>query len=439
MITSATSPLQQTINVAVGVLDRWFDTMQGPRGYTGPIADWARQGFTWTGTALDWRYEGIINGYITLWRRTGNGHWLAKAQWAADDLLAGQRPSGHFGFGPAKSDSYMAAAPHGATCAAALLELGGALREGGSEAWLPYVAAAELTIHGALIGELWDAQRQMFCQAPDEHGFVPHQNASICEALFRLADLRRIDEPVELYALPTLRMILRQQLRGAGTRLDGAIPYHVDGVQQPLTFLPICTARCIPALLKGYDLTGDEHFFEGAWRAFAFLQRWRNDDGSFPAAVYTNGRSNQYPHWIAACGDILRAAAELAARGLSSNVEPTLDWLLRGQDQSGGIQTAIGLGVGAQQWRPRLPDVRDLRRVPGWVDKAFRALADRATAVHPSSHALQSEQRCTFRGHTYTLYEDATVVEIRRGRETRYHWRKSDDWPTICAPEFMVA
>lgn len=437
--SSAPSQEQQAINQAVGDLDRWFDTMRGPRGYTGPVADWWRQGFSWTGTTLDWRYEGVIGAYVALWHRTGNGHWLAKAQWAGDDLLAGQAPSGHFGFGPAKSDSYVAPAPHGAACAGALLEIGAALREAGGEGWLPYAAAGELTLRGAIIGELWDPARQLFRQAQGEHSFLPHQNASICEALFRHADLRHSAEPVEGYALPALRTILSLQIRAAGHPLDGAIPYRIHSQGQAHNVLPVCVARCVPALLKGYDYTHDRAFLEAAWRAFAFLQRWRNPDGSFPAVVYTSSRRNQYPQWIAACGDMLRAAQALEARGISTDTTATLRWILDGQDCSGGIRTARGLGVEAQQRPPATPDVRDLRRVPGWCDKAFRALAELATEVRPRSGPASSEQRCRFRGRVVQLCEDESSVEIRRGTETRYRWRKCDDWPTVCAPEFMIA
>jgi hypothetical protein len=65
---------QPMIDAAVGALDGWLDTMRSPRGYTGPPADWWQHGFTTVGTALDWRYEGIIAGYVALWRRTGDGH-----------------------------------------------------------------------------------------------------------------------------------------------------------------------------------------------------------------------------------------------------------------------------------------------------------------------------------------------------------------------------
>jgi hypothetical protein len=428
---------QQAINTAVGDLDRWLDTMRGPRGYTGPSADWWRQGFTWTGTALDWRYEGIIAGYLALWRRTGNGHWLAKAQWAGDDLLAGQSPSGHFSYGPAKLGSYLEGAPHGAACAAALLELALVLLETHSEAWQPYATAAELTIHGALLGELWDPDHQVFRDRAGTDMFLPDQSAAVCEALFRHAELRKNTGLIEAYALPALRAIVARQVR-ADEPLAGAIPYRVSGPRQPAQYLPICVARCIPALVQGYTWTHEERFLEAAWRAFAFIQRWRNDDGSAPAVVYPGGRSNQYPHWIAATGDILHAATILRQHGISTDTCATLSWLLDGQDASGGIATAQGLGAQALQRLQRLPDVRDLRHIPAWCDKAFRALANLATAVTPSDRPLNSEHPCVFRGRRLSICEDETIVEIRHDREVRYRWRKSDDWPTISASEFVL-
>jgi hypothetical protein len=429
---------QPAINAAVGALDRWLDTMRGTRGYTGPVANWWRQGFSWTGTVLDWRYEGIITGYIALWRRTGNGHWLAKAQWAGDDLLAGQRPSGHFGYGPAGPGAYVAAVPHGAACAAALLDLALALREARNEGWHTYAAAAELTIHGALLDQLWEPERRVFREDPASDAYVPHQNAAICEALFRHAQLRQETGLLDSHALPALRMIATIQIQRAGDRLDGALPYRVTARREPPRFLPICIARCVPALLEAFDLTGDTRFIEAGWRAFAFLQRCRNQDGSFPATVYLDGRSTQYPRWIAAAGDVLRAGEALSRRGISTDTAPTRAWLLSGQDASGGVATARGLGAQVRQRLPRLPDVRDLRRIPGWCDKAFRALANAATDVTAPASPLYSEQRCMFRGRHLLLCEDEAVVEIRDRSEVRYRWRKSDEWPSICAPEFVI-
>jgi hypothetical protein len=430
--------LQHQINVAVGNLDRWLDTMRGQRGYTGPPADWWQHGFTAMGAMLDWRYEGIIAGYLLLWRRTGNGHWLAKAQWAGDDLLAGQSPTGYFVHGAALRGATSRSEAHAAACAAALLELALALREARSSVWQPYAAAAELAIHGPILGTLWDATRHLFRESSRTMLFAPHRAASICDVLFCQAELKHVAATVEEYALPTLRAIVTQQIRQPGNPLDGAIPFRVAGDRRSNQFLPLCIARVVPSLLKGYDWTGDATLLEAAWRAFAFVQRCRNPDGSLPAVVYPRGRANQYPHWIAAAGEVLYAAMALRERGISTDVDATRAWLLAGQDCTGGIATARGYGARVQQQLKSLPDVRDRLHVVGWCDKAFRGLAAEATDVLPRQLQQDSEVRCLFRGRIYTLTQSEDRVEIHRGREIRYRWRKGDDWPTICAPEFLL-
>jgi hypothetical protein len=427
---------QQRINLAVGQLDRWLDSMRGPQGYTGPQAHWWQQRLVTTNTAFDWRYEGIIAGYIHLWRRTGDGGWLAKAQWAGDDLLAGQTPQGQFGNRDATGDE-----PHAstATCASALLDLALALHQAQSAVWQPYAAAGELTIHGILIDALWDEANTIFRDTPGTAVFHPHRNASICEALFRHGEIRQMTGLVERYALPTLRVIMRHQVYAPNDPMDGAIPYQLSTSHHPAKFLPLSIARCIPCFLQAYEWTDDKTFFDAAWRAFAFIHRHRSIDGSFPAIIYNRHHVNQYPQWIAGTGDVLRAAYALGIHGLSINVEPTLQWLLAGQDGSGGIRTAHGLGSRVLQRTPRMPDVRDLLHVVGWNDKAFRALALHATNVQSSVAPLITQQICGFRGRFLTFREDHTSVEIVHNREVRYRWRKGDEWPAICTPEFVLA
>jgi hypothetical protein len=428
--------IQQRINSAVAHLDRWLDTMRGPQGYTGPQAHWWQQRLATTTTTLDWRYEGIIAGYIHLWRRTGDGGWLAKAQWAGDDLLAAQTPQGLFGYRDATGDE---PAANTAMCASALLDLALALYQAQSAVWQPYAAAGELTIHGVLIDALWDDTLMIFRDAPGTPQFYPHRGAAIAETLFRHGELRQMTELVERYALPMLRTIMRYQVHAPNDPMDGAIPYLIGTARQVPKFLPLCIARCVPCLLRAYEWTDDQAFFDAAWRAFAFVHRHRSIDGSFPAVIYTRRRVNRYPEWIAGTGDVLRAAYALGVHGLSVDVEPTLHWLLAGQDGSGGIKTAHGLGARVLQRTPRIADVRDVLHVVGWNDKAFRALALHATNVTPSLAPLATQQVCAFRGRFLTFREDESVVEIIHDREVRYRWRKGDEWPAICTPEFVIA
>jgi hypothetical protein len=86
----------QDIMTAIFGLDSWFDSMRLPGGYGGPVAHWWDDCLIYQGPGLDWRYEGIILGYLNLWESTGDRYWLNKANRAGDDLVQGQLPSGNF-------------------------------------------------------------------------------------------------------------------------------------------------------------------------------------------------------------------------------------------------------------------------------------------------------------------------------------------------------
>jgi len=112
-------------------IDSWLDTMRGTDGYGGPVAHWWQNCLQFTGAGLDWRYEGLITGYLTLHERTGQSEWLAKARRAGDDLLSGQLPGGTYRNSSFELNPYSGGTPHEAAVDLALLHLAEALRERG--------------------------------------------------------------------------------------------------------------------------------------------------------------------------------------------------------------------------------------------------------------------------------------------------------------------
>ena len=64
---------QNAIWDAIIGLDKWLDSMRvdwPTPGYGGPVVHWWNHSLAYTGSGLDWRYEGIIAGYLKLWRKT---------------------------------------------------------------------------------------------------------------------------------------------------------------------------------------------------------------------------------------------------------------------------------------------------------------------------------------------------------------------------------
>ena len=422
------------IERAVLRLDAWLDTMRTPEGYGGPVAHWWQDCLHFTGAGLDWRYEGIILGYLNLYERTGERRWLAKARRAGDDLLRGQLASGNYRNSSFELNPYTGGTPHEAACDLALLCLAGVLRKLGESAWEGYLLAAEHNLREYHVGRLWKDEIQGFGNSADNPAFTPNKSATIVEALFALAELQGDEELLERYALPTLRTILGHQIEAPGQRLDGAIDQNSLAGRMGHRYFPLYNARCIPSLLKGYEYTGDERYRDAAWRAMSFIQRTRHPDGSFPQVVYRNGKINRYPMWIAGAGDLLRAMRLASISGMAVSEEDTLRWMLLGQDETGGVRTAFGFSAQVNQRTcGEAPEFRDLLPVCGWVDKAFRFLTSsiQGDVELPDTTTATTKLGCLFQGRRAEYREDPTSMELEVDGRAVYRYLKGATWAEV--------
>ena len=430
---------------AITGLESWLDRMRTPaggqagRGYGGPVVHWWRDSLLYCGPGFDWRYEGIILGYLTLYRRGHNPCWLHKAVRAGDDLLAAQLPNGNFQSSGFELNPTPAGTPHEAAVDVSLLALADELRrgEGADTDWSAYVNAARLNIEGFYISRLWDQQARVFRDAPTQPGFVPNKSATLVEALFGLADLTGDERWQAVYARPLLDAVVRHQVQHTGHALDGGIAQSSSGRVLVAKYFPYYIARCIPALLEGARRFGDGHYLEAALRAGVFLQRARDPDGGFPQVVYPHGRSNRYPRWIAALGDVLRAFELLRPCGLSIDLEPTRTLLVDGQLPSGAFKTAVGFTSKVSQRQSAGPgDMRDYLPVVGWNDKAFRYLATHAEPYFDEQPRLVQPTRvdCTFQGRMAVLVQDDQALELHQDNRLTLRWRNDARWVEAGVP-----
>ncbi|MBV9790443.1 MAG: hypothetical protein JOZ51_19785, partial [Chloroflexi bacterium] len=163
------------IDRAVAMLAAWLETMRSPDGFGGPVAHWWQQSLIHTGAALDWRYEGIIAGYVLLWQRTGDDRWLVQAQRAGDDLVHGQLPNGHYPASAFEINPATAGTPHEAACDVGLLLLALALRQAGHDDWQRYAATAERNLSKFYVEQLWNETTRSFNDSPHVVSFVPNK------------------------------------------------------------------------------------------------------------------------------------------------------------------------------------------------------------------------------------------------------------------------
>jgi hypothetical protein len=466
------------ISTAIAKLDAWLDTMRvedpkvGLRGYGGPVSHWWRSSLLYTGPGLDWRYEGIIAGYLTLWGKTGEQRWLDKAVRAGDDLVEGQLENGHFPASAFEANPAAGGTPHEAACDIALLLLAKELKEPNTERtegsevagdsgafssieangsaparenydWQRYFEAAERNLQAYYLDKLWDHQVGYLRDHPRVASFVPNKAATASEAFFLMAEVSGKEQWIDKYALPTLGKILAHQIHD-GSPLDGAIAQNSFGARIIEKYFPFYIARCLPALVKGYELTDRERYVEAALAAMNFIAHWTYPDGSLPQVVYPGGRVSRYPSWVAALGDILRIAVLLQPYNLNHDFGSIHQRLLLGQDESGGFQTATGFGLQANIFHtddnlPYVPDIRDLLHVAGWADKAFRFLSIHAATSFPIEFKdIEFEADCERRGEQLHFRETQHLLEITSPGAIQYRWSKRKPWAEIAAVEYWL-
>lgn len=363
-------------------LDKWFDSMRQDGGYGGPVVHWWNDCQDYIGPGLDWRYEGIVLGYLNLWKLTDSNQWLSKAIRAGQDIISGQLPSGNFRSSCFELNPNTGGTPHEAACDIALLQVATSLKAMGDSNWKQYAVSAEQNLFHYHMGLLWDDSMRYFQEQPFSRSFVPNKAATLCEAIFLYAYLKNNDEYIVRYVLPTLEFIIDAQVKEG--RFRGAI-YQGIANNRPIDgFFPYYIARCIPALLEGYAWSGKERYADAALSAAKFISRCQSENGGFPQVIYSTGRMNKYPQWIAATGDILRVLGEARHLGVEFDERRTFDWLMAGLQADGSIRTASGFGRVFPGMRT--DDPRDDVAVCGWVDKAFRYL----TGILRCKHLLQT-------------------------------------------------
>jgi hypothetical protein len=365
------------IATVVNGLDRWFESMRVDwpiPGYGGPVVHWWNHCLTYQGAGLDWRYEGIIDGYLTLWKKTGNAVWLEKARLAGDDLVGGQRSDSHFTNSRFELNPGQGGTPHEVACDLALLLLARELRAIGRADADLYLEAARRNLEDFALGGLWDGPSATFRDGISGSTFVPNKAATFVEAVLLLRELTGLSGHLERYAIPTGDQILALQMRHPGDELDGAIAQNRLGGRIVESYFPIYIARCVPGLLQLAEASAEERFRDAALAAVTFLDRIREPDGGFPMVLYRNGRRNRFPRWIAGTGDVVRAFDLAHAAGAAVDASPTIQWILRGARADGRIATADGFDR-LIPWISRRERATGEIGVVGWCDKAFRAFA----------------------------------------------------------------
>ncbi|MBN1415819.1 MAG: hypothetical protein JW973_12015 [Bacteroidales bacterium] len=400
------------ISNAIGKLDAWFETMRGPRGYGGPVTHWWESNLLYCGPKIDWRYEGIIIGYLNLFDITGDQFWLDRAVKAAEDVRKAQMPSGNYLNSSFQQGPIEGGTPHEAAVNVSMLELAFRLQQKGDTRWRNYLEIAWRNLHDFQIERLWNGRA--FLDQPWNQTLVANKNATTLEALILHQELSHDDMGV--YIKPTAEFIMKAQVT------DHTRPYYGGvvhlGTGQYRLVIGIYTARCVSALIRLYKVLPEKRYLESAIAMGRYLLKLITANGTH-FGHYPDGRVITHPTWISPNGDILRALVLLQpyVDFVETPIVQLIDILLSSQQPTGGIPTSLGIArKGATgPVNIKYPDFRDVLPVVGWCDKAFRALTMLPnTFVKKENliHGNTTKEICSFFKHIAHYFESKEVISV---------------------------
>ena len=81
---------------ALAALAAWQETLRGEGGYHGPVVGPRGECMTWCGPSHDWRWEGLLDGWVAQHRRTADPAVLDLIARACRDLQSAQLADGSF-------------------------------------------------------------------------------------------------------------------------------------------------------------------------------------------------------------------------------------------------------------------------------------------------------------------------------------------------------
>ena len=407
-------------------LDRWLDTTRSGSGYGGPVAHWWESCLGYVGAMADWRYEGIVCGYLNLHEKTGEVKWLDKARLAGDDLVAAAMADGRYRNSSFQHGPIPGGTPHEAAADIALLELAVRLRREGRTDWNKYLKTAERNIELVQIGQLRSPNG--FVDQPASSLVVSNKNATILEALLLHEELRHANhhDHIQVAKRVVLSSVSKNPRSLGGNIHEGTGKHHlVTGIY---------TARCVSAILRLARKEGLDEYADYLSASISYLRRLTTDRGSWFGST-EDGRAIKCPTWISASGDILRVLIEYSE--LKKVDLPEIDVLgnmiIGAQKQNGTIPTATGFArLGRESEWNGIPEFRDRLPVVGWVDKAFRALTRMRYTQADITYGDVVSEDCRWFGRHCILVEDGNSLQLRRlSGKPLYLWRKGESSPRV--------
>lgn len=414
------------IGAALGRLEGWLTTLHGSDGYYGPVVGLRGVSMAWCGSGHDWRWEGLLDGWTTLHRRSRNPVYLDRMDAALQVLKTAQLANGTFRNSYFENNPFEGGMPYEPALMAAVLrtlqymnDIAHPWPEGTAE-------MVERFVEQRLIKELWNKVLKTFntWMQSDFERYSPPAVAAIVETLCGYAWLTDSSGRMAPYIEGAARSLLACQFREGP--LAGALPLSN---QKGADVSHCMAARGLPAFACVHQQTGDARFAAAGDALATFVRRSLFPEGGVAYMTFASRPLRAAPRFVGATADVLRSF-ERAGRLEDAVMRIQLPWLLDHQTASGAFDTAVGFDD--RSGRSPLPDWRDVLPVCGWADKVYALLAGLVDTPLTEIGGGPVCREVHVRGEAAVFTEDDDSMAIRGKKTEWFVWRKRTVCPVTC-------
>ena len=419
--------MQDKLETSLSILIKWFDTMRAaPGAYAGPIVHWWQCSFLYCGPGVNWTYEGLLESFAELYKKTKYEYFIQRAVEAGSFILKSRLPSGlyensFFELNPLTDTSSV----HEAGVALGLISIGTTLDSIGLKG-KPWINAARNHAEEILYQLLWDPTVKTFRSGYGNivrGGYILNIMATISQVFLKLYHFLRKQSYKEA-VLHVLQFILKYQRRSGNDLLDGSFPQGLHD----LNAYSLYNARVVNFLLDVYEYLEEDRALEAAEGCGNFLLRLEDEDGGFALLADRKGRIYRRPKLIGGCSEVIRALIRL--KSYSSDFKnfdewKHINWLLKFQDSIGGFRTFKGLHSDESK-----VDYKEVFHVCGWNDKILRLLSliYEGSSIQLQQEIQETHIECWLGNKKSFFIENEKEVMIKDLTENIiYRWTKGEN------------
>lgn len=350
-----------------------------------------------------WTQQAVIQGLLSLYRRSGQDEWLAWALRLADAQCARQEADGRFRWSGHEDDRFSSLV-HNALADCALLDAAAVLQDSGDEQRRRrYLEVVEKNVDDYLIGKLHRPALGGFAMNEVDHyagrdRFIVNMNSVAVEALIKIDRQRGTARHAGLAQAVGERIRSLQMSSGP---CRGSFPYSLTEPEVHVSLYSALAVRGLPALA---ELTGDAAWSDVAGGVLGFLDRMEDPETGLWCHKIEQGQLRRFPLFVAGAGMICNGILD-AAQMLNAAVDEQdlAARLLRYQYANGAIRNFIGYdqpdngrrrGTGIDCWE-------DVYPTPNWNAQAFRFLCRVLPPPEPPRQAARRRTCVRARGYLY--------------------------------------